>query len=111
MHDGLTMSALLTGQRESNGFGLYGHEARTAYGWRYTRAPHAWPKIVDEAVLATANALGWDWHTMHAFLDSRDGRHCGDDLSRFNTDKSQPAQVQATIEKYMRRFAAEGGAK
>lgn len=103
----LTIHDLLKGQERSEcGLGLYGHEARTAFGWRHTRAPHVFAKVLDEQIVEIANVLRWTADDLHLFMDSRYGRHTGDELGRFDNTDSQPTQVAQFLERRMREAIA-----
>lgn len=99
----LTIHDLLAGQARSYaGLGLYGSTMRTAFGWRLTRSPHTFATLVDTTILDLANAMGWTADDLHLFMDSRDGRYCGDALCGLNNTESQPSDVRRVLETSMR---------
>lgn len=81
-----------------DGCGYLGHECRQAATWSSCSADaHNMPKLADEAVVAIANALGWDKEALFLWANSRQGRHAGDDLIG-----RAPSELTARLSRSMR---------
>lgn len=67
---------------ESNGFGYLGHSVRRPEFWvsKGLSGEEAYQLVeaIDTAVVRQAEAAKWDVEQLHAFADSKAGRHMGD---------------------------------
>lgn len=72
----LTLDDLLAA--ETGGFGYLGHAIRQPDRWEGKPDPEAHVRKLDQMVVDMHNALGLSKEQLHAFVDSRAGRHYGD---------------------------------
>lgn len=100
----LSTSDLLKRQRESGGFGLYGHEVRTPMFWcGRSEDPYLAARFVDECAIEVANRLKFDEQNFFDFMNSKLGRLVGDEIAR-HADRG-PLMLKTIVEEYMRRFS------
>lgn len=75
-------------KKKSDGFGLINHEIRAI-------------ETVDNILIEAANERHWNKDQLFAFVNSKDGRHCGDEISFV---QNNPNRIKGTIITYINRF-------
>lgn len=100
----LSTSDLLQRQRESEGFGLYGHEVRAPMFWcGRSEDPYLAARFVDECAIEVANRLKLDEQTLFDFMNSKLGRWAGDEIAS-HADRG-PLMLKTIVEEYMKKFS------
>ncbi len=100
---------ILKGQERSGGFGLYGHSVRLPATWAMANAeqPYAIVEAIDGAVAEISQVLGWSVDEAIEFMDSKDGRWCGDELSGITVERRELEQIRPEIRKIVNKYAEQ----
>jgi hypothetical protein len=101
----LTTRDLLERQRNSDGYGLYGHEVRSPVCWLQADDPYLATKTLDETIVQVANKLKFDAERLFEFMNSKLGRWAGDELA------SGFEMREVILEKYMTKFSTSGASR
>lgn len=106
----VTVANILQNERESYGFGLYGHDVRRPTFWSTSADPYAVVKMIDETIVKLANKQKWDAQMTHEFMNSKLGRWAGDELSDWKNEFPTDKEIIAVLSKYMKKFEAQKNA-